>query len=89
MKDDIKTIATILSNEAEKLLKIKFNDVPLPVVEKLNLIHELEVLQIELEMQNEELEKKKDDLKAGKDLPEIRPVYIPVYMIFHHWVIMH
>jgi len=70
MKDDIKTIATILSNEAEKLLKIKFNNVPLPVVEKLNLIHELEVLQIELEMQNEELEKKKDDLKAGKDLPE-------------------
>jgi len=70
MKNDIKSIAAILSSEAEKLLNKKFNDIPLPVVEKLNLIHELEVLQIELEMQNEELEKKKDELKAGRDIPE-------------------
>ena len=70
MKNDIKSIAAILSSEAEKLLNKNIDDVPLPVVEKLNLIHELEVLQIELEMQNEESEKKKDDQKAGRDIPQ-------------------
>jgi len=50
--------AEILRHKAEGILKEKPSNksVSLPEIEKIRLLHELEVHQVELEMQNEELQ---------------------------------
>jgi len=65
MENDLKSDPASLTKKAEKLLKRKLKSevLPLHVVDTLGLIHELEVLKIELEMQNDELERRKVDLE--------------------------
>jgi len=70
MEDDIKSVTADLNSAAEKLLNRKSNRNPLPVKDKIRLIHELEVLQIELEMQHDEFEEEQDGLKPQQGIPD-------------------
>ena len=67
--DEIKKVASILALRAEKLLKSRSPNAEeqLTINQTLNLIHELEVYQIELELQNNELEVQKEELELQND----------------------
>ena len=67
-KPDGSTTVTGLRKQAEELLGTTRRDVAaMPVKEVQQLVHELQVHQIELEMQNEELRRTQEELEAARD----------------------
>ena len=67
-KKTIEVNLTTLRKQAEKRLLERDADIANMPLEDINeLIHELEVHQIELEMQNEELRQAQMDLEAARD----------------------
>src|SRR5580765_565342 len=67
-KPDESTKGTALRLQAEELLRVtKRNVSAMPVKEVQQLVHELQVHQIELEMQNEELRRTQVELEEARD----------------------
>lgn len=67
-KPDKSTRATELSRQAEELLRASKRDVAaLPVKDVQQIVHELQVQQIELNMQNEELRRTQMELESARD----------------------
>ena len=67
-KPDRSTKSTVLRRQAEELLRTTKHDVAaMPVKDVQQLVHELQVHQIELEMQNDELRRTQMELEAARD----------------------